>query len=525
VDCVVGSGPSGVACAAALLRRGRRVSMLDVGLQLEPDRAARIDELNRLQPEEWTEPQARWLSEQAGSQRVPLKLAFGSDYPYRESAEHLGLSSAGTGLKSSFAMGGLSTVWGAAMLPNVEEDCADWPFTTERLKPHYEACLKLTGISAEAGDLDSKLPLHTDPAGHLKLSRQASAMERMLERNGTALRDGGIHFGRSRLAVRAKRGPDDAGCVYCGMCLNGCPYGYIYSSGRTVTAFRGTEGFTYQPDTVVTAVEERSDHVVVHAYHRLTRAPVSITADRVFLACGVVATSGILLRSMSAYGRTLSVQDSQYFLLPAALAARVSSVSAERLHTLSQLFIEIMDPQVSPHTVHLQVYSFNSLIGRTVRNTLGRLRSIEALAREIEGRLLILQGYIHSSHSSQLALTLLGRPGLDRLELGPIINPEAREVVRKVVRKLRNNSLRLGAFPLSMLMEFAEPGRGFHAGGTMPMRRNPAAFETDVLGRPKGFQRVHAVDSTVLPSIAATTVTLTVMANAHRIASEAGTLG
>ena len=51
------------------------------------------------------------------------------------------------------------------------------------------------------------------------------------------------------------------------------------------------------------------------------------------------------------------------------------------------------------------------------------------------------------------------------------------------------------------------------------MRANPGAFESDVLGRPAGFQRVHAVDSTVLPSIPATTVTFTVMANAHRIAS------
>jgi choline dehydrogenase-like flavoprotein len=41
-----------------------------------------------------------------------------------------------------------------------------------------------------------------------------------------------------------------------------------------------------------------------------------------------------------------------------------------------------------------------------------------------------------------------------------------------------------------------------------------------VLGRPVGFERVSAVDAAVLPSIPATTITLTVMANAHRIASE-----
>jgi len=68
------------------------------------------------------------------------------------------------------------------------------------------------------------------------------------------------------------------------------------------------------------------------------------------------------------------------------------------------------------------------------------------------------------------------------------------------------------------LSTLAEPGRGFHTGGAFPMRDNPGPLETDRLGRPAGLRRVHAVDATVFPSIAATTITLTAMANAHRIA-------
>jgi choline dehydrogenase-like flavoprotein len=53
------------------------------------------------------------------------------------------------------------------------------------------------------------------------------------------------------------------------------------------------------------------------------------------------------------------------------------------------------------------------------------------------------------------------------------------------------------------------------------MRQNPGPFETDTLGRPFGWQRLHVVDSTVFPTIPATTITFSVMANAHRIASHA----
>ena len=53
------------------------------------------------------------------------------------------------------------------------------------------------------------------------------------------------------------------------------------------------------------------------------------------------------------------------------------------------------------------------------------------------------------------------------------------------------------------------------------MREKPGAFESDCLGRPHGWTRVHAVDATVLPSVPATTITFSVMANAHRIGWEA----
>jgi len=56
----------------------------------------------------------------------------------------------------------------------------------------------------------------------------------------------------------------------------------------------------------------------------------------------------------------------------------------------------------------------------------------------------------------------------------------------------------------------------------LPSADTIVAFETDTSGRPAGWRRVHAVDATVLPSIPATTITLTVMANAHRIGWDSG---
>jgi choline dehydrogenase-like flavoprotein len=53
------------------------------------------------------------------------------------------------------------------------------------------------------------------------------------------------------------------------------------------------------------------------------------------------------------------------------------------------------------------------------------------------------------------------------------------------------------------------------------MRSKPGPFETDILGRPHGMSRVHVVDASVFPTLPATTITLSVMANAHRIGAAA----
>ena len=52
------------------------------------------------------------------------------------------------------------------------------------------------------------------------------------------------------------------------------------------------------------------------------------------------------------------------------------------------------------------------------------------------------------------------------------------------------------------------------------MRSVPTGLETDLWGCVPGLPSVHVVDSSVLPTIPAGPLAFTVMANAHRIASE-----
>ena len=519
MHCVIGSGPAGVACAQALRARGTRVLMLDAGLELEPDRARIVTQCAATKPDAWNPGQLAALKGgmAADATGVPLKLVFGSDFPYRETEAKIPWRNHGTGLKPSLALGGLSNVWGAAMLPCRDSDIAGWPVTNAQLAQHYRAVTEITGLAAQRDDLAEIFPLHCDQPHALRPSRQADRLFGNLTRHRDELRERGWHFGRSRVAVRAADTAQGGGCVHCGFCMSGCPYGCIYNSAGTVRELRAEPNFTYQRDVIVTSLRETPEKVFITGHHRETRAPLAFAADRAYLAAGVIPTAQILLRSQAAYDQPLTLRDSQYFLFPLLLARRTRAVQTEALYTLSQLFIELNHPRLSRRSVHLQLYTYSDIIGQAVRQSLGPLKMF---ARPLEERLLIVQGYLHSDESPTIAMTLKRDGEKDFLQLDAQPNPGTRRTVQKVLRELLSQTRRLGGVVVPPLLQLAEPGRGFHCGGSLPMRASPGKFETDPLGRPHGWARVHAVDASVLPSVPATTITFSVMANAHRIGWE-----
>jgi choline dehydrogenase-like flavoprotein len=523
---VIGSGPAGVACASALLEGGAQVTMLDAGLELEPDRRRRLVDLQSVAFSSWDQASLNLLREgvEVSPAGIPLKLAYGSKFPYRDPLDQP-LKADGVHAKASFARGGLSNVWGASVLPYRTHDMSEWPITAEDLAPHYRAALNWMPFSARRDGLEEQFPLHHEHPGMLASSAQASELLRDLELNQHALSSHGITFGAARLALQAELSDGKPGCVYCGKCLYGCPYELIYNSSQSLGRLSGHGSFTYRSGFVVEQLTETGSQVEVRGHQPGSREPFQFRADKVFVACGVLSTARVMLTSLEAYDHPIEAMDNCYFLLPMLRYRSRADAREEPLYTLAQVFIEVLDKEVGTQTAHLQVYTYNELLGKEVARMLGPLDRLlpDTLRRSLLGRLLLIQGYLHSDLSARIQMTLRRENG-ERpatLELAALDNPLTRPALSALWRRLWAERGSMRAIPVPAGMRVGEPGRGFHTGGTFPMRRNPGAFEVDVLGRPTGFSRLHLVDASVFPSLPATTITLSVMANAHRIGSAA----
>jgi GMC oxidoreductase len=275
----------------------------------------------------------------------------------------------------------------------------------------------------------------------------------------------------------------------------------------------------YRSGLFVRSVKEDADQACVEVLD-LNRGLAELTFKAIFIAAGPLNTTAILLRSTGYYDRPVLLKESQKFVMP-ALRVRAARTAAEQPSiTLAAAFIEARILELSDHWVHVQMIPMNDMVLTASR--LPGLRSSYArrLWAPILRRVMLAWCGMHSDHSSSLELTLRrGANDSDALSIALNVSEQARLEAGLAARRLARGLRAGGLYIQPRIIRFSNPGSGTHCGSSFPMRaRQVDAFDSDSLGRPFGWRRVHVVDASVLPSIPGTTLAFPVMANAVRIA-------
>ncbi|MBI4848389.1 MAG: hypothetical protein HY808_07435 [Nitrospirae bacterium] len=506
--------------------------MIDAGYQCEPSVMERVSILAQHRPDQWDSELLKEVQGASlpyvlnGDANSPTKFLFGSSFPYIAD-EEFGLSQRNTKCTASYAQGGLSNVWGAAVLPYAEDDFAGWPFSLAEMEPHYKAVAQFMEIAGGDDDLQVRRPFYAPPNGPVALSQQAQFLLENMRQNQERLKSKGFRFGRSRLAVRTQPDLDNRECQLCAQCLTGCPYGAIYSSSQSLSSLLNRKNFHYRQGYIVVKVTDNADGVCIVAHDLRSSANVNLTGKRVFLASGTLSTVKVAAASLELSTIELKLRYQPYFLLPLLSYRNFKRVEMERLHTLAQIFAELNRPDISPYPIHIQLYTYNEMMKHKLRQVLRRFSDLSSFIQPfILGRLLAIQGYLHSNCAEGILLqaSWQGVNGKVKMSLQSQSEAVVRNIIAHVVWELALNSNSIGAFSLIPLLKIGVPGDGNHIGAVFPMKRDPEDWESDIYGRIRGWQRIHVVDASVMPTLPAPTLTYTVMANAHRIASKVAVL-
>jgi ferredoxin len=523
---VVGSGPSSAIVALTLSERlDHRVTVLDLGGRLEDDNEGARVRLATRNQSDWEPADLALVSQRAAPVRrgsVPQKRAYGSDYPFRDLGQITGIRGRSPGTNTevvSSAYGGFSTVWGAQVMPFSRSTFERWPISWQDMEPHYRAVLDEVPLAAETDDLADEFPLINRNSDLPPLGPRAVAVLRRYAQHRTTLRASGVTVGRARLAFRAQ------GCNLCGLCMTGCPHSLIYSAAQTMERIRHRPNVTVHGSLLVERIGQVRDQVVAWCRNVQTGQRHEFRADRLFVGAGGIGTTRLVLASMAAPPRSIDFAESAQFVLPFLSARAVPASPAPGSHdfALNQFNVLLHFDDEAYTTSQVHCYPYNDAILDALPAPLRARWAAPARDQLVRRRLTVAFGYLPSWASPTIRATVGSTPskGLPSLDLMRSDN-ERPPLLGQTLRRLLRAAPSLDLWPLLTHASLSGPGKSYHFGSSFPHRSGTArtaAPSTDRWGRLPDWTRIHLIDVTVLPSLPSTTFTLTVMANARRIAS------
>lgn len=526
---VVGSGPAGVAAAWALIERGMKVSLLDAGNEIESELKQYLEGSDQVDyPAFLNSVRLRRLGHPKSPAGLPEKLPFGSRFVYAAApGSHITLTPPAV-VVTSYALGGLSNVWGANVNALATHDIEGWPLATTELAPYFAKLDQFIDVASDSDALDKLYSFRIGSAPTYPLGPQGEMILSTVRANQEKLTAAGLYAGRAKIAVGRRYSAGNVGCRSCGLCMHGCPHNAIFNSASVVRVLKDNQLFRYQPGIVVHRFEEQGHGVRVFGRERSNRRPneegSSYVGDfsRIFIAAGVLSSTAIVARSLGWCAQEFEIKDSQKWYFPFLTTRRVRNCLNPQANTLAQLFFQTRSLESTRNTVHGQLYGFNDLVLESLLTKLGCFSStFSLLAKPVLERLMIGMVYLHSNDSGSLYWKVndLAKNTAPLGELRGTTNPRADQIAQDFWKLLSKHRTLIGGRPIPQFAKKGVPGRSQHFGGTLPMSSNSVPRTTDMLGKPHGCSRVHVVDSSVFPSIPGTPTTYPVMANAYRIAT------
>lgn len=526
---VVGSGASGAHFALTALRKGRRVLMLDVGHtgQEAVRPADTLNELKRNLPD----PVDYFLGPRY--QSLVLPGSNGEYYAFPPSKQHVFKQrsefqhrASGFAPIYSFAAGGLAETWTGGCYPFSHRDLKEFPFGYEELAPYYAKVAANIGITGANDDLASVFPWHGQLMEPLDLDDHSAMLLDTYKRHREYLKEKfGCLMGRARVAALSRDLGDRKKCSYCGRCLWGCPSRAFYTPSLTLDECRTFPTFQYVSGLYVDhfRLDSSSKVTGVVAYSSNGQTQ-EFAASSLVLAAGTLCSARIFLESIhrdSGVAPELrGVMDNRQILMPFVNLRMLGRKWNPNSYQYHQVAIAVQGT-ASEHTHGLVTTLKTSLIHPLVQTLPFDLGTAVSVFRDVHGALGMVNINLpdHRRGENYIALDVSTTPHQLAIHYRP--QPDEGQNLKCTISTFRRILWKLGCFAPSRTVHIRPMGASVHYAGTVPMSSTPAPLTCSKYGRSHDVENLYFADGSTFPDLPAKNITLTLMANATRIAEEA----
>ena len=530
---VVGSGPSGVHFAEALVDQGHRVRLFDVGVQgpepVHPD--VSLEQLK----DTLNDPVSYFLGNELQALIQPdygaeyYGLPPSKDYVFR-APEQQPLRTQGFEPLLSWARGGLAQAWTGGSYPFNEEELAEFPFGFQEIAPFYDEVADRIGISGATDDLSRFIPVHAHMGGPLDLDGHSIHLERRYktkrERLKKRLR---LHLGRSRIAVLSTDRVGRQACSYLGRCIWGCPKRSLYTPSMTLEALRGRTGFEYLPDRLVRRFRFDQDGWVRSIVWTSPEGGPEYeeSVEVLALAAGTLSSARIFLESWrEGRGediRLAGLMDNRQVMVPFLSPGRIGKPFEPDSYQYNLLAMGLEGDHPEEYVHCLVTTLTTALVHPIIQSLPLDLRTATWVFRNIRAALGIVNVNFHDRRRDDCYVGLASSGPSSAPELQIQYRPRSDESqrVNEALVRLKKGLRALGAIVPPGMSRYRPMGASAHYAGTLPMTRSPGPLTTDLNCKSRDFGNLYLVDGSTFPFLPAKNLTFTLMANARRVARNA----
>ena len=341
-----------------------------------------------------------------------------------------------------------------------------------------------------------------------------SPVQEIHRRRGRLLATGGFTLKPARNAILAEAQDGREACHQCGLCLWGCANRSIYNSAYEIPALARFANFTYAPHARVTSLFDAAGSQGLDVEQHGAR--LRLTADRVVLAAGTIATTALVLDRIGLTDTPVRLLTNPVGAIAFIVPKLIGQKLPDRSFSLGQLSYTIPIEGTADRAAGV-FYGADTLPLGVIADRMPLSRPVALrVARALMPALVLATCYVPGRFSrNHLRVEASGLPS--RVVVQGERTAEADSAVLTSARAVARQLRRLGAYAVPGSLTLSQPGSDAHYAGTLPMGgTGPAACDAD--GTLNGHPGIIIADGAALSALPAKHCTLTIMANADRIA-------
>lgn len=516
---IIGSGPSGVHAADELTANGVSVLMIDGGQEapiLPTMPSANFEDVRRTDRDQ----AMLFLGEDLSG--IPVSGLTGGlgggqvsgnrGYVIRCAAEKLLLQEENCQIIQSLAAGGLGAAWGAACAIPENSELAAMGLDQTELMPYLTRTIQHVGISGTHVHPDIQPPLPTDL--HASLAREAYKKKHSwFERQNLSVM-------QPLSAILTKNLGDRKSCSLADMEYWADPEKSVYRPQYTLDELKKKSNFRYEGGIVAESITSGNEGVTITGRRIDGGSICTFRGKKAILAAGAIGSARIALRSLGLYDTPLPFAAKPHVFSACVHLSSLGKKGPKERTSLCQLLVADNEKQNGLRSGIAQLYSYRSLM-------LFRLLSAQPFAYPEALRLLamltpalVIADIRFPARPEHGSIRLQKHAHHDVLSVRCHIPDDERRKRHASWKRIRKGLRQLGMYPVKN-MELPE-GSSSHYAGTLPFSDSDSILTTDHCGRLRGVKHVSVADAAVFPVLPAVPHTLTIMANARRIAACVG---